>query len=237
MDKQSLDEFNAWFQATDFPGSHIEAALAGWEYRDSALIEAPTFDTTKLKQVHIDLETLDVKSTAYILSIGAVFGAETFYEEIDQPEYAGYSQHFTESQATADWWAKQGGYRITQAPMPPYAALSKFSLWFERVTGFDQDVEVWANSPSFDCSILRHHFNVYNLAVPWQFYQEADVRTIKKLYQFLRLPIKAYKNPHNALLDAQNQRGMVTSVFLTLAKIVQAHNSQLEDRKLDLLGN
>lgn len=169
-------------------------------------------------QCHVDLETLDTAATARILSIGAVFKEETFYAEIDTSLY---NQEFTTSEATMRWWDRQGGFQPSTTPMPPYEAITKFQIWLSGLTISDPDYEVWANSPSFDCAILRNHLKAFNLRCPWEFWQERDVRTIKNLAVSLNLGIRFPKNPHNALQDAANQRILVESVQGALGQHIQ----------------
>lgn len=177
-------------------------------------------------QVHVDLETLDTRPTSKVLSIGAVCGTEEFYCELDQSVYA-MSQEFTYSQSTLDWWDEQGGFQPSVEPVNPFVAISNFSRWFAEVTAELSDVEVWANSPSFDCQILTHHFTYFGVTQPWKFYQERDVRTAKALATALRLNVRQAKNPHNALQDAKNQQAMVDSIYQTLVSKVQAANEYM----------
>lgn len=188
----------------------------------------------QLNQIHIDLETLDTRHTSRILSIGAACGTETFYEEVDQASYEQGELAFTTSNETVAWWDERGGFQPTKEPITPSQMTSKLALWIGEVTDTVADFEVWANSPSFDCAILMHHFKYYSIAPPWQFYRERDVRTIKALYQHLRLNIQKYTNPHHALQDAINQQKMVDSVYMTLGAVVQAHNERSAERQLDL---
>lgn len=149
--------------------------------------------------VMVDIETLDVKSTAVILSIGActieVFTeAITFYEEIDpssQPTR-------TQSQATIDWWKTQSGYpgggiRSLQA------VLTSFSRYLSSLRA---EPIIWCKGTDFDTAILSHAFAERGMEVPWKYNAVRDFRTVKKL-----LPVSAgpNPNPHNALADALHQ--------------------------------
>ena len=174
-------------------------------------------------QVHIDLETLDTAHTAKVLSIGAACGDETFYCEVDQALYP-QDCGFSASESTIDWWEKQGGFKKTCEPVSPALAMSSFATWWERVTSVHQDYEVWANSPSFDCKIITYHFEQFAYSLPWKYYMERDVRTVKALAKAMKLPIRTFKNPHNALQDALNQQAYVDSVFSTLAN--QLHETR-----------
>lgn len=181
----------------------------------------------QLNQVHVDLETMDTEHTAKVLSIGAVCGTETFYCEIAQGEYPEIV--FTESKETREWWDRQGGFVPTVESVSPSQAIHSFAVWFNRVTHDVDSVEVWANSPSFDCDILTHHFKYYGINQPWMFWQEQDVRTIKQLSRRLKLSVDMRKNDHNALRDAQNQQRFVDRVTMTLIEFASLARVQLEN--------
>jgi hypothetical protein len=167
-------------------------------------------------QIHLDLETLDTAHTAQILSIGACYGAKTFYAEVDTKQYDPVK--FTFSQATNDWWKKQGGFKPSVETQTPYEAVFMLATWIEDIQANVKDpLEIWANAPSFDCAILKYHFTYMNIECPWRFFMERDVRTVKALATQMHLNIRTFKNPHNALQDAMNQQKYVDSVYMTLA--------------------
>ena len=174
-------------------------------------------------QIHLDLETLDTAHTAQILSIGACYGAKTFYVEVNTNEYN--PVHFTFSQATTEWWQKKGGFKASVELRTPYEALVRLALWIEDIqSNVKEPLEIWANSPSFDCAILKYHFAYMNIECPWPFYMERDVRTVKALATQMHLNIRTFKNPHNALEDALNQQKYVDSVYMTL--VDQLHSNR-----------
>ena len=187
-------------------------------------------------QLHVDLETLDTEHTARILSIGAVWGGQTFYAQIDTSHYEMYAMpewRFTYSQKTLDWWDKQGGFQPSVDRVEaPFSAISRFIKWVTDVTADANDWTIWANAPDFDCAILRHHMKIFTLKCPWKYYQQQDVRTVKRLAERLKLPVKKFKNDHNALQDAKNQREYVINVYETLADRLQIANEVPYELKL-----
>ncbi|MGL6026388.1 MAG: 3'-5' exoribonuclease domain-containing protein, partial [Vibrio sp.] len=82
------------------------------------------------ENVTIDLETLDTKKSAKILSIGIVpwnWGEQVGFQELCEREASLYIKinmgsfpdGFTESQSTVSWWDKQGDQaRHVLAPNP-----------------------------------------------------------------------------------------------------------------------
>jgi len=163
-------------------------------------------------QFHIDNETLDTTDSAQLLSIGACFGSHAFYREIDITEYEG--KPFTVSESTMQWWQKQGGFRQSIQLTAPGDAVAELFEWVRDLS--DKDSEFWANSPTFDLKQLEYHARYFHLQVPWAFYQEADVRTVKRVSRRLGLRAQMAPNPHNALQDAVNQRNFVGAVHQEL---------------------
>lgn len=169
----------------------------------------------------IDLETLDVLPTATILTIGAVkfdpFGmdieepsCQKFYAKVDLDSCDRYGG--TVSQSTVDWWAGQskeaqdeafsvdGRISIEEAMNQLY----KFCWGAKRV---------WSHGAGFDVIILEHYFRKVGKAIPWQFWEVRDTRTIFDLgINPNRPPVLA----HHALEDAWNQAVGVQNVLRAL---------------------
>lgn len=169
-------------------------------------------------QIHLDLETLGVKHTSQILSIGAVHGTDIFYREIDAYQYN--PDDFTMCDSTIKWWTARGGFIPSQDLESPANAIAQFAGWVADITDSDPDTEIWANSPTFDCAILRYHMSKLHISCPWNFWQERDVRTIKNAAKALGIPLRGAPNPHNALKDARNQAELVHSFYFTVGESV-----------------
>lgn len=182
--------------------------------------------------VMIDLETLDTARTAKILSIGAVrFDPHgeaclgpPFYGIIDEASYAD-DPDFTESAATRAWWDRQSEAARAEVMGNPRGrpwreVLEEFRAWY---AGPAPPVEVWANSPSFDCAILEYACEVAGQKVPWHYHAKRDVRTLGALVgtpyhrwrQTLRVPAGTTVM-HCALDDCQDQIAFVHWALRTL---------------------
>lgn len=171
--------------------------------------------------IMIDLETLDVLPSATILTIGAVkfdpFGAdveepamEKFYVkvDIDSCDRLGC----TVSPATVEWWANQeqaaqdeafspeGRIDITDAMNQLY----KFCWGAKRV---------WSHGAGFDVIICEHLFRKMGKAIPWQFWEVRDTRT---LFDIGINPNRPPVLKHHALEDAWNQAVGVQNVYKRL---------------------
>jgi len=134
-----------------------------------------------MTDVMVDIETVATPpGPAAIASIGAV----RFDRE------AGITEEFFESVSIADcqahglpvewdtmsWWMNQP--QIAQEQLyggrDLDSVLSKFSAF---VSGADA---VWANSPRFDCMLLREAFDAVGRQPPWEPWDERDYRTLRE---------------------------------------------------------
>lgn len=169
----------------------------------------------------IDLETLDVTPTASILTIGAVrfdpFGddinepsAEKFYVKVDLDSCDRLG--LTVSEATLEWWGNQSKEAQEEAFNPDGRVdivdamnqLYKFSWGSKRV---------WSHGAGFDVPICEHIYRKIQKAIPWQFWEVRDTRTL------FDLGINPNRPPvlkHHALEDAWNQAVGVQNVFRAL---------------------
>ncbi len=169
--------------------------------------------------VMIDLETLCVKHTAKVISIGAVeFNVNTghlgreFYCAVDRHTQA----ERTESQSTLNWWAKQSQEAQDAAFNAPDAGLLSSAL--NGLRRFIKPSQVvWGNGSTFDISILE---DAYNFASPWKFFNVNDVRTVVRMAKVIgidRPPMKVGTS-HNALDDAIHQAKYTSTMWQALTK-------------------
>jgi len=165
----------------------------------------------------IDVETLDVRPTATVLSLGAVkFNPLTtdephseFYIKIcvDNQDLLGR----TTSDSTLQWWGQQDPKVMEEAFDQTGAvsvddALSQLNKW---VVGVD---ELWGHGYGFDYTILENMYKMTGKPIPWQFWKISDSRTLTK-----RMPVDPRKamqtDLHNALADAYFQAKSVQQIF------------------------
>lgn len=169
----------------------------------------------------IDLETLDVLPSATILTIGAVkfdpFGddvheakCEKFYikVDIDSCDRIGC----TVSQSTLDWWANQSK-AAQEAAFDPTDRVS-IEEAVQKLYKFCWGAKrVWSHGAGFDLIILEHIFRKVGKAIPWQFWEARDTRTLFDIgINPNRPPVLA----HHALEDAWNQAVGVQNVYRAL---------------------
>jgi DNA polymerase III epsilon subunit-like protein len=171
--------------------------------------------------VMIDLETLDVRPTAALLTIGAVkfdpFGddvntpaADKFYVKVDIDSCDKLG--LTTSEDTLNWWSQQSKEAqdeafSTEDRIPIHDAMNqlyKFCWGAKRV---------WSHGAGFDVIICEHIFGRLEKAVPWSFWEVRDTRT---LFDIGIDPKRPPVLKHHALEDAWNQAVGVQNVLRTL---------------------
>lgn len=164
-----------------------------------------------IRRVMIDIETLGTKPGCVVLEIGVVCNFPNPYAPGDTSDWSA-SCHVDISQqpdaiidpATMLWWMRHTAAldRLIQAQLAgqtvsPAAAIDTLAAMLRGVD------EVWANSPSFDCSILVDFVARYTGGVPWRHTHERDFRTARALHP--DVPYVPPADAHSALADALAQ--------------------------------
>jgi hypothetical protein len=174
-----------------------------------------------LTDIMIDLETLATSTDASILSIGAV-RFDPFGKDVKEPQMKSLYTRvdldscdrlgLTTSEDTIAWWANQSKEAQEEAFNPD--GRIDITAAFEQLYKFCWGAKrVWSNGSVFDIMICEHVFKKIGKAVPWQFWQIRDVRTI------FDIGINPNRPPvlkHHALEDAWNQAVGVQNVFNAL---------------------
>lgn len=152
--------------------------------------------------VVIDLETLSLKPSAVILSIGAAAeNGEVFYRELDWK-----AQTFRRvDPGTCMWWGQQDK---TLCPLEGETllpdALMDLSEW---LVDWDKDnLFVWARGPQFDIVVLEDAFAECCIEVPWKYKNVRDIRTALALSSNTTLfdPVRKHHALEDAVADMKN---------------------------------
>ncbi|QNK34499.1 3'-5' exoribonuclease [Serratia sp. JUb9] len=174
-----------------------------------------------MHHVMLDIETLDVKPSAVILVVAAVFfdpktgqlGEEFEAAVSPQKEQDGR----TISLDTVAWWARQSD----EARKLAFGGSDSLKRVLTNLSRFihmhsSDTVKVWGNGKEFDCAILEHAFQQLTMPCPWKFWHTQDVRTLVTLAELRGFnPKKARPfegTPHRALDDAKHQARYVADV-------------------------
>jgi DNA polymerase III epsilon subunit-like protein len=169
----------------------------------------------------IDLETLDVLPTATILTIGAV-KFDPFGDDVKNPECVKFYTRVdidscdrlgaTVSSSTLEWWAGQDQAAQDEAfdPRDRVDVVQALEQLYKFCWGAKR---VWSHGAGFDVIILENYFRKIGKAVPWQFWEVRDTRT---LFDIGINPNRPPVLKHHALEDAWNQAVGVQTVYRTL---------------------
>lgn len=161
----------------------------------------------------IDLETLGTESDCPVISIGAcVFDKteikDTFYITLNVEDQIDAGRR--PSGATIKWWMQQD--QAAQKVFKEDAIDTKIGLQmfidFIKSQVTVSKVKPWGNGSNFDISIIENLLKMYNLEVPWNFYNVRDLRTFKEDVYDGKLTIREGTH-HNALDDAIYQAQIV----------------------------
>lgn len=166
--------------------------------------------------IMIDLETLGNKPTAAIASISAVLfdprsdwlGDEFhMHVSLESCQRAGLKMGVS----TVLWWLQQND-DARQTLIAGQTDAAPLVVALDALAAFiPEGAEPWCNGNSFDFAILHHAYDLIGMATPWAFYEEMDLRTLKRLNKGMRLERSG--THHNALDDARHQAKLVQHIL------------------------
>lgn len=177
-------------------------------------------DLNKYTDIMIDIETLDTKPTAVILSIAAVaFNIENGDICEEKFDYVlNYQEQIDNGRSTSIdtllWWGAQSEEAKSLAfegNAPLHFAIQELTIFF--MENCLDNARVWANSPSFDLVILK---DAFDQNVPWNFWNERDVRTVTSL---IPNDEEKVENNHIAIDDCINQINQVCNSYAKIKSI------------------
>ena len=191
----------------------------------------------------VDIETKDIRSSAQVLSIGAViyeipaayepnafeFGKykelDSFYVNIDPDTYPKNGK-FTSGKETMDWWFTQPEAFAQLGPnrRPAADAFSEFyQFYYQNVS--DETPALVVGKPShFDIPILENGLRHVKGQmdefgkVPWKHYEVFCLRTFLQQTRFDQNDIPFEGTQHNALDDARWQARVHTAAQVEFLK-------------------
>jgi len=170
---------------------------------------------SETERVMVDIETLGLEPGAAILSIGAVeFGpdglGDEFYREISIESCQEFGLDL--DAGTLRWWLSQDDdvAEVLKGSDELDSVLSEFGCWY-RSHEFE---EIWANAPAFDCEHLEVAYDAVNIAEPWEYHEERDVRTLRNLPGAVELEMDG--DEHHSLDDAKYQAQIVSETLRSL---------------------
>jgi len=189
-----------------------------------------------MKDIMLDLETMDNRGTAAIVTIGAVefdpttgeMGREYYrIVNLESCQKAG----LTISAGTLYWWLLQNKAAREELVEPNKVSLStacdSFINFCANVSDRElssrktyTDIRIWGNGATFDNAIFRYAFSAIEKEFPADFWNDRDVRTVLGFY-----PTKLWQDYkknnmrdgyHNALADSKYQVGYLSQIMKDL---------------------
>lgn len=171
-----------------------------------------------MNDIMVDIETMGTKPGCAIVSIGAVQfdlksgqTGDKFYCNIDLKDC---QDNGLKLEADTVWWwlsqNKSAQEALNCERLLLENALQKFERWFENIN--TQNLQIWANSPSFDLSVLESAFNIMGRKQPWFYWQERDVRTLVSFNPELKKSI-VNDLPHDAISDCLYQIKYCSAIY------------------------
>lgn len=180
--------------------------------------------------ISIDIETMSTAPNAAIASIGACrfdlpgsgigdWIVDTFHVHVS---LANCQRHGLAIDAsTVLWWIGQednaraallGGQ---QDAAPLVTALEALTHFIDTTEINSNELPtLWANGASFDLPILANAYRTAGMPLPWQYWIERDLRTLKALAPEIRIEHAGIA--HHALDDAVKQARMIQAIYKRL---------------------
>lgn len=178
----------------------------------------------KKSHLMVDIETLGTSADAVVTQVGAVFfdpetgltGAE--FSEIlsaDRQQDRGRQVCLN----TVHWYREQGlkMVGIGEGFKDPYTVISELSHWVRSHACDVDSLQVWCNGASFDFAILSNLAEMYQLDLPWFFFNQRDVRTVVCVAKSKGLQFADRVVSHDALDDCKCQVKDVFHAFCGLS--------------------
>jgi hypothetical protein len=170
-----------------------------------------------MTHVMIDLETMGQSALAPIASIGAVLFdphgdwiGDSFHIHVDLNSCVGWWGMQMDPE-TVLWWLGQSE-AARQALIAGQVRAASLSEALSALSRFlPTGVTPWCNGASFDFAILATAYRLVKKPLPWDFWKERDLRTLKGLNPDLRVERDGVH--HNALDDARHQARLVQHIL------------------------
>ncbi len=157
----------------------------------------------------IDIETLSTEPNAMILAIAVVeFNEAEILKQIviypSREEQKKLKRHVCSD--TVEWWMNYAEVFIALKDEPQTDLLESWVLFDDIFRSGKKDSNhVWSKSPSFDLTILKSLFQECDYDIPWNFWNEMDVRTAQFKLDQKNLKIDKSLKAHEPLADCLAQ--------------------------------
>lgn len=177
----------------------------------------------------MDIETLDTRPSAVVISIGVVlfnrrepsvkfkelnlkFGKKEFRDEQ-------IMMGRTVDKSTVAWWK---GQEPAAKKIFKQANVTSMFDALEKLTAFllqeDTNLLIWGNGAGFDNTIVTSLYESFGEEAPWKFWNDRCFRTFKGEHGHIARP-PAFKGvKHDAVDDARQQAKYLQAIYQELQK-------------------
>ena len=175
--------------------------------------------------VMIDIETMSTRPDAALLAIGAVtFTVDNGVDPASAREWLvdlgdSVTHGGRMDPDTVLWWTQQSERArralVATRQLREQAALEGLA-WM--ISSLPAKPSIWANGSDFDLIILRSALHRHGMRDLWAYWQQRDLRTLRKLMTHVPAPVRAEDDKHSALRDAVHQAEHCVALLRELAK-------------------
>lgn len=175
-----------------------------------------------MNHLMIDIESLDIRPSTVIISVGAV----------GFNEHGPYAEHYwnltwqtqidmgrTVREDTIRWWFDQPDEARRALKLNP-CDISLMLVGLRRVYNDGGYERVWANGITFDIAALEHAFSQWSMEYPWKYNAPRDMRLLRDLVpDYFEADFKLHTpkvDEHNALADAVWQAKYVVAALAAI---------------------
>ncbi|EBR0084924.1 3'-5' exoribonuclease [Salmonella enterica subsp. enterica] len=169
-----------------------------------------------MNNIMIDIEALDIKPTAAIISIAAAFFepltgevGSTLYLPVDVID--AQCQGGTIGAGTIKWWMKQNQAArdeiTSNAGLPLSTALYRLNDFCDSCDDLD-NLKLWARGADYDFPIIYQSMRLIGIRPLWSFRNVRDVRTVAEVALALHGHASrrtVFDQSHHAMNDVINQ--------------------------------
>jgi exodeoxyribonuclease VIII len=170
-----------------------------------------------MKNVMIDIETLGTTPNSCILQVAAVmwdnFGRidEGISFDLSVTEQVNLGRKI--DSRTVSWWMDgKVSPEVRQSVLGRsetlrfHDGMEKLNDYIGSAYGDKGGINVWANPPQFDISIIRSAMESCSIIPVWQHWEERDLRTLRNVCKECNITFeKKNESHHSALSDAKHQ--------------------------------
>lgn len=128
------------------------------------------------------------------------------------------------------WWMNPSRRKLMEAQISLTGSIIENLRGLEKFLKFNDTTPlVWANSPSFDIAMLNAYFAKYGMDKVCEFYDEQDIRTIKRFFEVFDIKIEKERNMpilHDPKNDVLYESAIILNAFNVLYEFSKGRRNE-----------